>query len=26
LFWYAGTSAADLSAGQAIVDSLVITP
>ena len=26
LFSYAGTSAADLSAGQAIVDSLVITP
>ena len=26
LFSYAGTSAADLSAGQAIIDSLVITP
>ena len=26
LFSYAGTSAADLSAGQAIVDSIVITP
>jgi hypothetical protein len=26
LFSYAGTSAADLSAGQEIIDSLVITP
>jgi hypothetical protein len=26
LFWYSDTSAADVSAGQAIVDSLVITP